>query len=111
MCSANKSEPETAQMTIFYAGQVIVFNDFPADKAEQIMFLAGKGGSSPNTNTFAATPVQKPIEPTNLIPTSSSTVVPNFVNNLIQEHAQQPAQPVVSGNLFLPFLDLFCDPF
>ncbi|PSS02044.1 Protein TIFY 10A like [Actinidia chinensis var. chinensis] len=85
--SANKSEPETAQMTIFYAGQVIVFNDFPADKAEQIMFLAGKG-SSPNTT--------KPIEPTNLIPTSSSTVVPNFVNNLIQEHAQQPAQPVVS---------------
>ncbi|GFS38509.1 jasmonate-zim-domain protein 1 [Actinidia rufa] len=83
------------KMTIFYAGQVIVFNDFPADKAEQIMFLAGKG-SSPNTATFAATPVQKPIEPTNLIPTSSSTVVPNFVNNLIQEHAQQPAQPVVS---------------
>ena len=110
MCSANKSEPETAPMTIFYAGQVIVFNDFPADKAEEIILLAGKG-SSPNPTTVAATPVQKHIEPTNLIPTSSSTVVPNFGNNLIQEHAQQPAQPVVSGNLFLPFLDLFCDPF
>ncbi|GFY98540.1 jasmonate-zim-domain protein 1 [Actinidia rufa] len=93
--SANKSEPETAQMTIFYAGQVIVFNDFPADKAEEIILLAGKG-SSPNPTTVAATPVQKPIEPTHLIPTSSSTVVPNFGNNLIQEHAQQPSQPVVS---------------
>ncbi|CAN4110000.1 unnamed protein product [Withania somnifera] len=29
-----------AQMTIFYAGQVFMFNDFPADKAKEIMLMA-----------------------------------------------------------------------
>ncbi|KAF8388705.1 hypothetical protein HHK36_025385 [Tetracentron sinense] len=37
------TEPETAQMAIFYAGQVHVFNDFPASKAREIMLLASKG--------------------------------------------------------------------
>ncbi|XP_059457818.1 protein TIFY 10A-like isoform X2 [Corylus avellana] len=38
-------EAATAQMTIFYAGQVLVFNDFPADKARAIMALGRKGSS------------------------------------------------------------------
>ncbi|XP_039057819.1 protein TIFY 10A-like [Hibiscus syriacus] len=38
---AMTTEPQTAQMTIFYGGQMIVFNDFPADKANEIMLLAG----------------------------------------------------------------------
>ncbi|KAF8393653.1 hypothetical protein HHK36_021899 [Tetracentron sinense] len=40
-----RMESETAQMTIFYAGQVIVLDDFPADKAREIMLLASKGSS------------------------------------------------------------------
>ncbi|KAH9602160.1 hypothetical protein KSS87_001604 [Heliosperma pusillum] len=33
-------ETPTAQMTIFYAGQVVVFNDLPADKANDVMNMA-----------------------------------------------------------------------
>ncbi|KAE7999027.1 hypothetical protein FH972_003512 [Carpinus fangiana] len=38
-------EAATAQMTILYAGKVLVFNDFPADKAREIMALGRKGSS------------------------------------------------------------------
>ncbi|KAL9224641.1 hypothetical protein vseg_000659 [Gypsophila vaccaria] len=33
-------EPAAAQMTIFYGGQVVVFNDLPADKANEVINLA-----------------------------------------------------------------------
>ncbi|XP_058108669.1 protein TIFY 10b [Magnolia sinica] len=46
--------PETAQMTIFYGGKVLVFNDFPADKAREVMLMASKG-TVPNPSA-ASTP-------------------------------------------------------
>ncbi|PON43591.1 LOW QUALITY PROTEIN: Jasmonate-zim domain protein [Parasponia andersonii] len=47
------SKPETAQMTIFYAGQVLVFNDLPSDKADEVISLARKGCLNVNGNTSA----------------------------------------------------------
>ncbi|XP_009597283.1 protein TIFY 10A [Nicotiana tomentosiformis] len=68
-----KSEPEKAQMTIFYGGQVIVFNDFPADKAKEIMLMA----SCTKGNNNSTTQIQKTAE-------SASDLVP---------------QPIISGDL------------
>lgn len=48
------------QMTIFYNGQVIVLNDFPADKAKQVMALATKESASSSLPP-PPPPVQKPI--------------------------------------------------
>uniref|UniRef100_M1CUQ2 Protein TIFY n=1 Tax=Solanum tuberosum TaxID=4113 RepID=M1CUQ2_SOLTU len=79
-----ESEPEKAQMTIFYAGQVIVFNDFPADKAKEIMLMAS---TSKGNNTH------KQLE------SGADLVVPSFGKTSIQEN-QMPNQPIVSGNSF-----------
>ncbi|TKY60954.1 TIFY 10A [Spatholobus suberectus] len=38
-----EKEPKAAKLTVFYAGQEVVFNDFPVDKVEEIMSLASKG--------------------------------------------------------------------
>ncbi|XVF48860.1 hypothetical protein PTKIN_Ptkin03bG0222300 [Pterospermum kingtungense] len=95
-------EPQTAQMTIFYGGQVIVFNDFPADKAKEIMLLASKGSSSSQSNSFNPCPVTSvtsanPIESGIGLPPTSN-VVSNFRNNVTQE-CIQPAQRPIPGDL------------
>ncbi|KAL5757325.1 hypothetical protein ACOSP7_019936 [Xanthoceras sorbifolium] len=41
------------QMTIFYAGKVLVLNDFPAEKAEEIMALAASCSNNNNTSSPA----------------------------------------------------------
>nr|XP_043625126.1 protein TIFY 10A-like [Erigeron canadensis] len=41
----NESGTKTAPMTIFYGGQVLVFDDISDDKARDVMLLATSGGS------------------------------------------------------------------
>lgn len=99
------AEPERAQMTIFYAGQVIVFNEFPADKAKEVMLLASKGTSqslTTNQHAFAASNLAKnSVDSTSSVATGSSAVPPNLGNKAIQEHIQPPPQPLACGNYFL----------
>lgn len=78
------------QMTIFYAGKVHVFNDFPAEKVKEIMTLATESGRSTNTISIRAfTP--------DLNITSSAPETNNFAaeDRLIQ-HLKSPQAPITS---------------
>lgn len=87
----NFREQEKNQLTIFYNGKVLVFNDFPADKAKGLMQLASKGSPIvPNVSTPTpvtdSTKVQMPV----LAPASS---LPGA-----QVDAHKPAGPNASGD-------------
>ena len=89
--SVHKSEPEaSSQMTIFYGGQVIVFNDFPADKVKELMLLASKSSVVANTTCTIKGQVPNLIEPTN-----SMVSISNI--DMIQDRAQGPTQTVTTG--------------
>ncbi|KAL2537969.1 protein TIFY 10b-like [Forsythia ovata] len=84
----NRSEPETVQMTIIYAGQVFVFNDFPVDKANEIMMLA----TAQNHHTTAVPPpymVPTPTESTTNI--SVATPILNIAQGFDCLHYPQPS--------------------
>ncbi|KAL2532679.1 Protein TIFY 10A [Abeliophyllum distichum] len=101
-----RSDPETAQMTIIYAGQVFVFNDFPVDKANEIMMLA----TAQNHPTTAVPPsymVPSPAESTTNI--SVATPISNIANRFDCLHYPQPSLgtdlPMARKNSLARFLE------
>ncbi|CAI9780376.1 unnamed protein product [Fraxinus pennsylvanica] len=70
----NRSEPETAQMVIFYAGRVHVFNDFPVDKANEIMMVA----TGHNQSTTAVPPPYMVPSPAESTTNNISVAAPGF---------------------------------
>ncbi|RDX86609.1 Protein TIFY 10b, partial [Mucuna pruriens] len=95
--SVNKGvtqEPRGSQMTIFYGGQVIVFDDIQADKAKDIMSFAGTGVSQ-NQNNYAYTfPAAVSACSTRPFPFLMN-IIPTTANNSVQEHPQAPSKPVI----------------
>ncbi|KAL0463779.1 UNVERIFIED_CONTAM: protein TIFY 11B [Sesamum latifolium] len=64
---AMTADPKTAQLTIFYSGKVLVFDDYPADKARELMAFAKKGALKCLT-AFCRTPWGKSRAPAALWP-------------------------------------------
>lgn len=80
-------------MTIFYGGQVIVLNDFPADKANEVMLLASQEASH---NKAAKSPVDS-----NVSVPPSPNVVPNFGSKVTHDSAQPAPRPIVCGKFLV----------
>lgn len=106
-----------------------MFNDFPADKAKEIMLLATKRSSqgentivpsvsSKGHDNFMPSLAKSPVEPNcpvtpSLVrnPTESSSpiatasnVIPTCGKNVTSEHAQAPTRSVTCGNFRRFFL-------
>ncbi|KAL6855888.1 hypothetical protein ACP4OV_018690 [Aristida adscensionis] len=85
-----QEKKEKQQLTIFYGGKVLVFNDFPADKAKDLMQLASK--ASPMVPKVGLPQASAPTTVTDNSKVQS--VLPAPVSSLpgAQVEAQKPAR-------------------
>lgn len=97
-----------ATLTIVYAGKVAVFDNFPADKAHELMAYASKSISQNHQNNTESQ--SRPSFPLNLMRTStiSSTpivprvnIIPSTGTSTIHEHRQVSFSPTLCGNFLI----------
>ncbi|XP_057976704.1 protein TIFY 10B [Malania oleifera] len=104
---AAAAEPESATLTIFYSGTVMVYGDITAEKAREIMDLASKGSPSASAATVAAailnsaaaargggggasTSSSAPSSSTSMGPSSSGAI---FSHNIPSQEPDLPREP------------------
>ncbi|GMI93688.1 TIFY DOMAIN PROTEIN 11B, jasmonate-zim-domain protein 6 [Hibiscus trionum] len=83
-------ETKNAQLTIFFNGQVVVYNDFPADKVKEIIALATQASSTTCSSVNVSGPAtEKPSSNVDKINTTN-TNIPNL--NITSATSNSPAQ-------------------
>ena len=68
-------EKEKHQLTIFYAGKVLVFDNFPAEKANDLMQMAGKGASVSQNSGLLPSPAVAAVNVTDSTPAAPIPLV------------------------------------
>ncbi|CAN6289181.1 unnamed protein product [Urochloa humidicola] len=92
-------EKEKRQLTIFYAGKVLVFDDFPAEKAKDLMQMAGKGASV--SQNSAVLPSPAPATVTDSAKVAAVPAAPIPVVSAQKNAADIPQAPKASLRRFL----------
>ncbi|XVE88597.1 hypothetical protein DITRI_Ditri19aG0082000 [Diplodiscus trichospermus] len=82
-------EPKSTQLTIFFGGQVLVYNDFAADKVKEILALASQGCSTSCTGVVVESGMEKANSKMDKIHSSNSDI-PDL--NIASTPANSPAQ-------------------
>ncbi|KAG9156300.1 hypothetical protein Leryth_009170 [Lithospermum erythrorhizon] len=83
--SVTNGESEKGQMTLFYGGQVIVFDEFPSDKVNEIMTM-----SEAQNPTIICMGQKSAKSATNLVTAS------NFVNKLVHQNSPITPRPIIT---------------
>ncbi|XP_042404584.1 protein TIFY 10a-like, partial [Zingiber officinale] len=89
-------EAQKSQLSIFYGGKVLVFDNFPAEKAKNLMKLASKGSST--TNSLTCVPPSLLTEAL----TSSGSLSYQKNSTLVPKAASNPVVPLLKPIADLP---------
>jgi len=94
-------EKEKHQLTIFYAGKVLVFDNFPAEKANDLMQMAGKGASVSQNSGLLPSPAVAAVNVTDSTKVAAVPAAPIPLVSAQKYAADIPQTPKASLRRFL----------